>query len=293
MGASGVLGGEILKVFSKSPNYRLSASFRGGRNEKMERNHPGVEFISLGVEQIVQNPSSFDFRKYDVVLNCIGAIKQRGFDESEMFRINSIFPRIIARGIKNSSTRLIHFTTDCVFAGAYVAIYNEQKEHDAMDAYGLSKSLGESEQQNVYNLRASFVGEEKQSSYSLLGWFKSQPLNGTISGFSNQFWNGIGSVQYSKIVNTIIREDFFNVPNLMHILPKNYVSKYELLNLFRKYYARDDLSIEYRESANFVYRVLCTSYPTTNLELWSRAGYSSIPTIEDMVREQAEAALER
>lgn len=293
LGASGVLGRQILDTLSKSQEINLSVSFQATQTLEMRNGYPNIEFLVLKLANIFKNPTSFDFRKYDVVINCIGAIKQRGYDDQEMYAINSIFPRIISKNIENSNTRLIHFSTDCVFAGTKVDVNNEKRPHDATDQYGLSKSLGEVHQKNVFNLRSSFVGEEEKTSYSLLAWFKSQPIGATISGFTNQFWNGIGALQYSFLVSAMIHKDFYDLMEVTHIVPRDQVSKYGLLELFRKHYNRSDIDIQAVESVNFVYRVLSSSYPKINEELWKIAEYEKIPSIEEMIYEQAEFSKSR
>jgi len=288
LGASGVLGRQLFEILSKSQEIKLSASFQTEQSLEIRNKYPDVKYLALKLDSIFKNPTSFDFNKYDVVINCIGAIKQRGYDDRDMYAINSVFPQIICRNIENSNTRLIHFTTDCVFAGTEVHENNEKRRHDATDQYGLSKSLGEVLQGNVFNLRSSFVGEEERSNYSLLAWFKSQPKGTTINGFTNQFWNGIGALQYAYIVSAIIHQDYYDLMELTHIVPRDQVSKYDLLQLFRKYYDRSDIIIEPAESIDFVYRVISTTYPKTNKELWKIAGYEIIPSIEEMINEQAE-----
>lgn len=228
-------------------------------------------------------------KNFDVVINCIGAIKQKGYSQVDMFAINSILPKLLARKVENTDTKILHFTTDCVYKGETEALLHENREHDALDVYGLSKSLGEIQQENVFNIRTSFVGPEQGSNYSLLSWFTSQERNAVINGFSRQYWNGIGSLQYSKIIEAIILRSNFSFPNNIHLLPRDYVSKYELLLLFRDYFDREDVKIVRNDHEDFIYRVLSTSYPEINASLWRLAGYTEIPTIEFMVRELSDA----
>ena len=57
--------------------------------------------------------------KPDVVVNCIGIIKQvvEDYDSIYTLTINSVFLRKLKNLCSLSKIRLIHFNTDCVFSG--------------------------------------------------------------------------------------------------------------------------------------------------------------------------------
>lgn len=288
LGSTGVLGSQILRFLASVDNVELTATARQKINPDFLARYSNVKFLNLSVNKIIENPLFFNLSKFDVVINAIGAIKQRGIESQEMYLINSIFPRIISRQILNTSSRIIHFTTDCVFSGNFRNQNVENTPHDTNDVYGLSKSFGEIEQNNIYNLRASFIGKEIDSNYSLLGWFLSQRPNATVNGFVNHFWNGIGTLQYAKLVRGIIEEDFRNIPNNLHIVPKDNVTKYELLLLLQEYFKRSDVDILKHQTPYDVFRTLETKYAEINQSIWNIAGYPNSPTIEEMVRELAE-----
>ena len=55
----------------------------------------------------------------DVVINCIGVIKQlpAATDPISTIAINSLFPHLLAEVCRTNDVRLIHVSTDCVFSG--------------------------------------------------------------------------------------------------------------------------------------------------------------------------------
>ena len=55
-------------------------------------------------------------------------------------KVNSLFPFQLSKIIKLKKNK-IYQITDCVFSGEK-GNYNEMSEHDALDVYGKTKSLG-------------------------------------------------------------------------------------------------------------------------------------------------------
>ena len=55
----------------------------------------------------------------DVILNCVGIVKQSPLaqDPITSITVNALFPHQLARICRESSARLIHLRTDCVFSG--------------------------------------------------------------------------------------------------------------------------------------------------------------------------------
>jgi hypothetical protein len=65
------------------------------------------------------------------------------------------------------------------------------------------------------------------------------------------------------------------------------ISKADLLHEFAVAYAREDVQINETISSSRIDRTLSTIYPETNLRIWKLAGYEFIPTVSEMVLEQA------
>jgi dTDP-4-dehydrorhamnose reductase len=80
---------------------------------------------------------------YDFIINCVGLLVKDSIDRPDRAAlINSWFPHAVEHAIKNSKTKLIHLSTDCVFDGNK-GNYVENDTHTEMNSYGSSKSLGE------------------------------------------------------------------------------------------------------------------------------------------------------
>src|SRR5207253_2462809 len=89
---------------------------------------------------------AFEAAQPDVVINAVGIIKQlkEAKDPIPSISINALLPHRLAARCRTARQpiRLIHFSTDCVFAGRG-GPYRESDRPDAEDLYGRTKLLGE------------------------------------------------------------------------------------------------------------------------------------------------------
>ena len=154
--------------------------------------------------------------------------------------------------------------------------------------YGKSKIAGEAVNLNKYLLRGSIVGPEAGRGKSLLNWFLSQS-EGKVNGFIDHKWNGITTLNFAKIVHGMIKNNNFK-NNIQHVLPKDEVSKYDLLIYFKKFFSVD-VKVEKTSSDNPVNRTLKAENEDANKILWTDAGYRDIPTIEENIKELSESNL--
>jgi dTDP-4-dehydrorhamnose reductase len=192
-----------------------------------------------------EDVESLDFGSGDVVINCIGLIKQHTDTlTSQYIAVNSLFPQLVSEHCKRIGAKFIHISTDCVFSGFRFlpgvqvgGNYTESSFHDAFDIYGRSKSLGEPEDATI--VRTSIIGEEKKNFLSLLEWVKSKRKE-TVKGFTNHFWNGITCLQFAKVCENIIDEDLF-WSGVKHVFSPDSFTKKELVELISEVY---DLNIE-------------------------------------------------
>ena len=179
------------------------------------------------------------------VINCIGRIKQKSQESSDLLWANSILPIALARSLKSSHI-LIHPSTDCVFDGLTDKPYNFSDFHSASDVYGWSKSLGETAVTNMANsliVRVSIIGPDNNSNKGLLSWFLNNPSGSILNGYTNHYWNGITTLEWcKKIHKIIINENVLNQllkQGLVQLGTKEVYSKYEMLCVFKKIFQKD------------------------------------------------------
>lgn len=177
---------------------------------------------------------------YDVVINAIG-ILNTSVDQNmaEGFFINAELPHILAQKLKNKKTKLIHISTDCVFAGDR-GWYKEKDTPDAISQYGISKMKGEVVDNINLTIRTSIIGPElKKDGIGLFHWFMSQTKE--VYGYKNAIWSGLTTLQLAKF---ILEDETQNITGLFHLSNGEAISKYDLLMLLNKYCREDKITIK-------------------------------------------------
>jgi dTDP-4-dehydrorhamnose reductase len=234
LGASGMLGNAVMRFFAESPGYSVRGSVRSSVAMQLlpESLH---ERIICGVD--IDSPDSllqlFTQARPDVVINCIGLVKQLagGVNPLAAIPINSLLPHRLVRICTLSGARLIHVSTDCVFTGAK-GMYSEDDIADANDLYGRSKLLGEPDSPLAVTLRTSIIGPELDSSHGLVGWFLSQ--RSRVKGFSRAVFSGLPTVELARVMRDFVipRPELHGV----HHVSAAPINKYELLSLIASVY---------------------------------------------------------
>jgi len=236
LGASGMLGNAMLRLFSQSENHAVWGSARSATSL---RALPAAlhKRIVTGVD--VENADSLarllDQTRPNVLINCVGLVKQLAVadDPLQALPINSLLPHRLARLCALSGTRLVHVSTDCVFSGAKGA-YREEDPADTQDLYGRSKHLGEVDYPNAITLRTSIIGHELAGAHGLVGWFLSQ--SGPVRGYTRAVFSGLPTVELARVV----RDHVLPRPELrgLYHVSAAPIDKYQLLCLVAEVYGK-------------------------------------------------------
>ena len=173
--------------------------------------------------------------KPDVVINCIGIIKQlpAAKDPITTITINALLPHRIALACKAAGTRMIHISTDCVFDGIK-GNYTEKDQVNATDLYGRTKFLGEVDYPHCVTLRTSIIGHELKGKYGLIEWLLAQ--EGKVKGYTNAIYSGFPTVEIVRIIGEYVIPNP-NLKGLYHV-SSDPISKYELLQLVADKYKK-------------------------------------------------------
>jgi len=142
-------------------------------------------------------------------------------------------PHRLARLCELSGARLVHMSTDCVFAGDK-GCYLESDPSDAKDLYGRSKFLGEVAYPHAVTLRTSIIGHELQSAHGLVGWFLAQQER--CNGYTKAVFSGLPTVVLAQIIRDVVipRPDLSGV---YHVAAEP-IAKYDLLKLIAETYGK-------------------------------------------------------
>ena len=141
----------------------------------------------------------------DVVVNCVGVVKQReqANDPIVTLTVNSLLPHRLAALCGAAGARFIHVSTDCVFSGSR-GRYAESDTPDAADLYGRSKHLGEVSGPGTLTLRTSMIGRELNTSQGLIEWFLGQ--KGTVPGYTKAIFSGLTTAELSRVIVRVIEQ---------------------------------------------------------------------------------------
>jgi dTDP-4-dehydrorhamnose reductase len=286
LGSTGMLGSQVLRALQKLKDFKIYATYKNNKKlsilKKTIKINSNVNFIKFKIDL----QDKIEFSKFNYIVNCIGIIKpyineKEQLSILEAIKVNSLFPhQLIADDRK---VKVFQIATDCVFDGGR-GNYLESDFHNPIDVYGKSKSLGELKFQNFFNIRCSIIGPELEGHKSLLNWFRFLPSNSKINGFKNHHWNGVTTYAFGKVISGIIKSNL-KIPQIVHLVPKNSVNKFNLLKIFKKLFLRQDIIILPVNSRDKINRTLKTMYTKLNKKIWRCAGYNDTPTLEYLIKE--------
>lgn len=179
--------------------------------------------------------------KFDVIVNCIGILNKDAEDNPDKaIWFNSYFPHYLEKVTKNTGTKVIHISTDCVFSGNK-GNYTEEDFKDGVGFYAQSKALGEIVNDKDLTIRTSIIGPElNENGIGLFHWFMFQPDDSQLKGYSQALWSGITTIELAKVVKWAIEE---NVVGLKQIAPHHKINKFDLLQLFNEIFRENKLTI--------------------------------------------------
>lgn len=236
LGASGMLGSAAFRGFAAAPGI---AAFATARSDGIRRHFaPSMQANLITGVDVLDTDALLRVLaqvRPDVVVNCVGVIKQLGAAKDPLIAVplNTLLPHRLARAAALVGARLVHVSTDCVFSGT-IGNYTESMLPDADDLYGRSKLLGEVDYPNAITLRTSIIGREIGTRNGLVEWFLG--AENAVRGFTRAIFSGLPT---NELVHVIIH----------HVLPHPElsgvwhvgaapISKHDVLLLLREAYGR-------------------------------------------------------
>jgi len=223
LGATGMAGHMIYQYLADSNEYELiDVCFR----TKLTDNSSIVDVRDeRAIEDLLKEI------RPDVVINCIGVlIKGCNVSIENGIFLNAYLPHMLSR-ITHSispSSRIIHISTDCVFSGKR-GHYLDSDFADASDPYGVTKKLGELNNDRDLTLRTSIIGPElKKNGEGLFHWVFGQLKNKEVKGYRKSIWSGITTLELAKIIREIL---YTNLTGIYQLSNNNPISKCELISM--------------------------------------------------------------
>ena len=284
LGASGMLGAGLVDYFH-SRDFQVIEINRGDQAYYESSTHVKFDADTLQVDELVSKlPTN------SLLINCAGIIKHKidttnPTSVESAIRVNAILPLALAFACRDKNISIIQVATDCVYSGK-TGSYSELSKKDPQDIYGLTKSAGEIDLENVMTLRCSLVGKERDSQVEFLEWVLSHPVGSEISGFANHLWNGVTVLDIAKFIESALVENFFR-PGIHHFVPADSISKHGLVQLVCSAFDRKDLIVQEVNATERVNRVLTSQDIQLNEEFWRIAQYNHVPTIKELLSNYA------
>lgn len=236
VGASGMLGNAMIRVLSEKTDWQVYGTVRTESSKRFFCADSAARLISgIDVEHHDSLVQTFIRVRPDIVINCVGLIKQLADanDPLQAIPINSLLPHRLARLCELSNARMIHMSTDCVFAGDRGS-YRESDPSDAKDLYGKTKFLGELAYPHTVTLRTSIIGHELQSAHGLVGWFLGQQEK--CRGYTRAIFSGLPTVALAGIIRDVVIPHT-ELSGVYHVAAKP-IAKYDLLTLIAEVYGK-------------------------------------------------------
>lgn len=191
---------------------------------------------------------------YDAVINCIGLLNQFAENNKAMaVLLNGYLPHYLVELTKDTKTRILHMSTDCVFAGNDGPYYEDTLPNGA-SFYDRSKAMGEFNNDKDLTFRNSIIGPDvKASGIGLFNWFMKQ--EGPIGGFTGAIWTGVTTYTLAQAMEAALKE---NLTGLYNLVNNTSINKFDLCSLFNKYFRGGEVEINPNDKLQLDKTLKCT-----------------------------------
>ena len=222
--------------------------------ETLQANENSKKYDVIGVNRSVDNKDSNSYtldvlKLYELeqfikskqpkyIVNCIGSLVKASIDRPSLaIQTNSLLPHFLNEISEKYNFKLIHISTDCVFDGSK-GRYKESDKKTETNYYGLTKNLGEINNDRNLTIRTSIIGPEiKLKTTGLFDWVISQKCN-TIHGYSRAIWSGLTTIELAKFIIWSLDKE---ITGIVHATNSEGISKYDLIKIINDVF---DLNID-------------------------------------------------
>ena len=235
LGGEGMLGHKVFQVLSQ--RFETFATFHDPAGlwtqypmyQAIDRGHTIGGVDALNFDTLVRALAQV---RPDVVINCIGIIKQlkEAKDAVISISLNALFPHRLADLCAATGARMFHMSTDCVFSGRK-GYYTEDDLPDPEDLYGRTKLLGEVDRPGCLTMRTSIFGRDLAKDSALLEWFLGQ-RGRRVRGYTRAIYTGFPTQVLGRIMGDLI-VGYPDLSGLYHVASAP-ISKYDLLVRIRE-----------------------------------------------------------
>lgn len=230
LGAAGMLGHALCRRLVNSPFTPWAAVRSEWSQHPMLHSAipPDRTIAFCDILDEVKVAGALERARPDVVVNCVGVIKQRAeaSDAELSIAVNALAPHRLARLCDRVGAKLIQPGTDCVFSGTK-GQYSEDDIPDPPDLYGRTKLLGEVTRPPHLTIRTSIIGWQLSGSEGLAEWFRSQ-RGKAAQGWTGAIFSGLTTYALADIIVRLIAQHSA-LSGLYHVAAAP-ISKFDLLS---------------------------------------------------------------
>lgn len=232
LGSTGMAGHVMTVFLEECGNYDVFNLAHMKRLNEKSYLCDAADFPKLG--------AFLDKEDFDVIINCIGILNQKATDfKDRAILLNSYLPHFLEARFKDSGTKIVHLSTDCVFSGK-TGSYTESSFKDGDTYYDRTKALGEVCGGRNLTVRTSIIGPDiNYNGIGLFNWFMKS--TGKINGYVNAIWTGVTTIELAKAVEKAIAID---LSGIYHLVSAESINKYELLLFFKEVFCKTDIQID-------------------------------------------------
>lgn len=231
LGCNG-MAGHLISLYFKERGYEV-VGFARSESQLLDKTIVGDASDMLLIKRAIE------VGNYDAVINCIGLLNQFAENNKAMaVLLNGYLPHYLVDVTKDMRTKVIHMSTDCVFAGNDGPYY-EDSFPNGTTFYDRSKAIGEINNTKDLTFRNSIIGPDiKESGIGLFNWFMKQ--DDSIGGFTGAIWTGVTTYTLAKAMEQAINE---NLTGLYNLVNNQSINKYDLCTLFNTHFRGGELKI--------------------------------------------------
>ena len=217
LGANGQIGSSLVKILKD--DYQIKTATRK----------------DFDCENINEIKRYFQKKHFDLIINTVAYTKvdQAEDEPKRAYKLNTLFPKMLAKIVNNMNSVLIHYSTDYVFDGYLSKDYYEQSSPKPLNVYGKTKLQGDlaiiKEKVKGYILRVSWVYGNKD--HSFLNKIQNQiNKKKQLHVVNDQFGTPTSSTFIAKITKKLIDRKNFNQIKIYNLSPKGKCSWFDFTN---------------------------------------------------------------
>lgn len=246
LGCNG-MAGHLISLYFKEKGHEV-VGFARQQSQLLDSTIIGDASDMALIKKVIEDGN------YDAVINSIGLLNQFAENNKAMaVLLNGYLPHYLVELTKDTKTRILHMSTDCVFAGNDGPYFEDTLPNGA-SFYDRSKAIGEINNAKDLTFRNSIIGPDiKASGIGLFNWFMKQ--EGPIGGFTGAIWTGVTTYTLAKAMEAALNE---NLTGLYNLVNNTSINKFDLCSLFNKYFRAGEVEINPNDKLQLDKTLKCT-----------------------------------